>query len=115
MGRLTDDTTRLVAEIHAARGERGQLLRDLRQSMAEMKRAVAALQAGFHAAHADRAARQQRTLRGFVLGLRGTVADLRKAFANDLEGAHSAWVGAGVAATTGRGRRGTKWFGGESA
>jgi hypothetical protein len=114
MGRLTDDTTRLVAEIHAGRGERGQLLRDLRQSTAEMKRAVAAMQAGFHVAHADRARRQQRTLRGFVLGLRCTVAGLRNAFANDLTGAHSAWVGAGAAAATGHGRRGKKWFGGES-
>lgn len=115
MGRLTDDITRLVAEIHAGRGERGRLLRDLRQSTAEMKRAVGAMQAGFHAARADMAARQQRALRGFVLGLRGTVAGLRNSLANDLTGAHNAWVGAGAAATTGRGRRGTKWFSGESA
>lgn len=115
MGRLTDDITRLVAEIHAGHGERGRLLRDLRQSTAEMKGAVAAMQAGFRGAHGDMATRQQRMLRGFVAGLRGTVAGLRNGFANDLAGAHNAWVGAGAGATTGRGRRGTKWFGGESA
>jgi hypothetical protein len=38
--------TRLVGEIHAARGERGRLLRDLRGATIEMRRAVAALKKG---------------------------------------------------------------------
>lgn len=115
MGRLNDDMTRLVGEIHAGRGERGRLVRNLRQATAELKRTVTAMQAVFRAAHADTAARQQRRLREFVGGLRSAVASLRNGFANDLAGAHNAWVGGGAAATTGRGRRGTKWFGGESA
>lgn len=115
MGRLTDDITRLVGEIHAGRGERERLVQDLRHATAEMKRTVAAMQARFHAAHADTAARKRRWLREFVGGLRSTVTSLRNGFANDLSGAHNAWVGSGFAATPGRGRRSVKWFGGESA
>lgn len=115
MGRLTDDMTRLVGEIHAGRGERGRLVQDLRQATTDMKRTVAAMQARFHAAHADTAARQRRGFREFVGGLRSTVTSLRNGFANDLAGAHNAWLGSGVAATAGRGRGSVKWFGGESA
>ena len=49
MGRLTDDMTRLVGEIHAARDDRGWLLRDLRHATVEMKRAVAHLRSTFAA------------------------------------------------------------------
>ncbi|MEK7757024.1 MAG: hypothetical protein AAB385_07415 [Planctomycetota bacterium] len=42
MGRLTDDMTRLVGEIHAARDERGR-------ATAEMKRSVARLRSTFAA------------------------------------------------------------------
>ena len=89
MGRLTEDMTRLVGEIHAGRDERGRLTRDLKHATAEMKQAVAGMQAGFRSAHADMVRRQQRMLRGFASGLRGTVA--------------------------GRTRRGGKWFAGEHA
>ena len=47
MGRLTGDMTRLVGEIHAARGERGRFLRDLTHARVEMRRAVAALRKRF--------------------------------------------------------------------
>lgn len=49
MGRLTDDTTRLVGEILAARDERGRLTRDLKDWTAAMKRAVARLRGTFAA------------------------------------------------------------------
>jgi len=41
--------TRLVREIHAARDDRGRLMRDLKHATAEMKRAVAYLRSSFAA------------------------------------------------------------------
>ena len=113
MGRLTDDTTRLVGEIHAGRDERGRLMRDLKSATVEMKGAVGGMQAGFRSAHADMARRQRRMLHGFTAGLRGTVAGLRKGFADDLAGAHKVWAGAAAGAMAGRTRRGGKWFAGQ--
>ena len=49
MGRLADDMTRLVGEIHAARDGRGRLMRDLTHATVEMRRAVAHLRRGFAA------------------------------------------------------------------
>ena len=115
MARLTDDMTRLVGEIHVAHDDRRRLMRDLKHATVEMKRTVAGMQAGFRSAHADMVRSQQRMLRGFVSGLRDTVAGLRKTCADDLAGAHKAWAGAAAGAMAGRTRRGGKWFGGESA
>jgi len=107
--------TRLVGEIHAGRDERGRLTRDLKHATVEMKQAVAGMQARFRSAHDDMARSQQRMLRGFVSGLRATVAGVRKEFAAELAGARRAWFGTMTAAMPGRTRRGGKWFGGESA
>ena len=115
MGRLTDDMTRLVGEIHAGRNDRGRLVRDLKTATVEMKGAVAGMQAGFRSAHADMTRRQRRMLHGFTAGLRGTVAGLRKAFADDLAGAHKVWAGTAPGVMAGRTRRGGKWFAGENA
>ena len=115
MGRLTDDMTRLVGEIHAGRADRAGTIREVKRVTVEMKRAVAEMQAGFRSARADMVRRQRRMLQGFVSGLKGTVGGLRKGFGDDLAGAHRAWVGAGAAAMPGRARRVGKWFGGESA
>jgi len=49
MRRLTEEMTRLVGEIHAARDDRGRLMRDLKHATAEMKRAVAHLRSRFAA------------------------------------------------------------------
>ena len=49
MGRLTDDMTRLVGEICAARGDRGRLTQDLKHSAAAVKHAVASLRGAFAA------------------------------------------------------------------
>jgi hypothetical protein len=111
MGRLTDDMTRLVGEIHAGHDGRRRFMRDLKLTMAEM-------QAGFRSAHSDMARRQQRMLREFVSGLRAAVAGFRKEFAAELAGAHKAWFGAAAQAMPGRTRRGGKggrWFESESA
>ncbi len=80
-----------------------------------VKQAVAGMQSGFRLAHADMARRQQRMLGGFASSLRGTVAGLRKAFADDLAGAHRVWAGAAPGTMAGRTRRGGKWFAGENA
>ena len=108
MGRLTDDMTRLVGEIHMSHADRARKIRDLKHATVEML-------AGFRFAHADMARRQQPMLRDFVSGLRATVAGLRKEFAAELAGAHRAWFGTMTAAMPGRTRRGGKWFSGESA
>lgn len=93
MGRLTDDMTRLIGEIHAGRAERSRMIRDIRHATAEMKHAVADMQAGFRSARADMARTQRRMLHGFMVGLRSRVAFLRKEMADDLAGAHRLWVG----------------------
>jgi hypothetical protein len=49
VGRLTDDMTRLVGEIHAGRNDRGRLMQELTQAAAEVKRAVAGLRGTFAA------------------------------------------------------------------
>ena len=115
MGRLTDDMVRLVGEIHATREDRGRLMRSLTDATVEMKRVVAGMQGAFRSAHAETMRRQQRMLRGFVSGLRATVAAFRKAVADDLMGARKIWVGAAAAPIPGRAKRGAKWFSGESA
>ncbi len=108
MGRLTDDLTRLVGEIHTGRADRARTIRDLKHATAEM-------QTGFRSARADMARSQQRMLRDFVSGLRATVAGVRKEFAAENASAHRAWFGTMTAAMPGRTRRGGKWLGGESA
>lgn len=116
MGQLADDMTRLVGEIQVSRNDRGRLLRDLKHATVEMKRTVAGMQAGFRSHHAEIVRRQQRMLRGFVSGLRATVAGLRKGSADDLAGARKAWAGTVVAAAAaGRTRRGGRGLGSESA
>ena len=52
MGRLTDDMTRLVREIHAARDDRRRLTRDLEHAAAAVKHAVASLRGTFAGARA---------------------------------------------------------------
>jgi hypothetical protein len=115
MGRLTEDMTRLVAEINAERSERGRLIRDMKHSTNEMKRAVAHMMGRFHSAQAQMAREQRHSLRGFVSSLHNTVMGLRTDFANDLGGARAAFFGAAVA-PSGRGHsRRAKSFSGEAA
>lgn len=49
MGRLMDDMARLVGEIHAARDDRGRLVRNLKHAAAETRRAVAHVRRSFAA------------------------------------------------------------------
>ena len=91
MGQLTADMTRLVGEIHTARGERQRLIGATRQATVEMKRTLARMQGGFRTAHAEMARRQRRGLREFVSALEGRVAALRNGFSTDLAGARAVW------------------------
>ncbi len=75
--------------LDAARDGRGRLMRDIKHATVEMKQAVAGMQARFRSAHDDMARSQQRMLRGFVSGLRATVAGVRKEFAAELAGARA--------------------------
>ncbi len=102
MGRLTEDMARLAAEINTERSERARLIREVKHSTSEMKRAVAHLMGRFHTAHTQMARGQRQSLRGFVSGLHNTVTGLRTAFASDLAGARAAFFGT-AAAPSGRG------------
>ncbi len=103
MGRLTDDMTRLVGEIHMGHEERGRFVRDIKDN-------VAAMRATFRAANAERVRTVTERVR--------TVRQMLKETADEMAGAHKAWFGTMTAAMPGstrRGRRGGKFFGGESA
>ncbi len=115
MGRLTEDMTRLAAEINVERGERGRLIRDMKSSTKDMKHAVAHMMGSFHSAQAQMAREQRRNLRGFVSSLHNTVLALRTECAHDLAGARAAFFGTATAAS-GRGHaRRAKSFGGDAA
>lgn len=103
MGQMTADVTRLVGEIHAARGERERLNQALKQATVELKRTVGRMQVGFRTAHAEMARRQRRSLREFMSGLESRVGALRHAFRTELASAHAAWFGT-VAAPSSTGR-----------
>jgi hypothetical protein len=106
MGRLTEDMTRLVAEINTERSDRGRLMQEMRHSTAEMKRAVAHMKTRFHAAHKQMAREQRHSLKGFTSNLQNTVAGLRTAFSTDLAGARAAFFGSGIGhASHGHSRR----------
>lgn len=103
MGQLTADMTRLVGEIHTARGERQRLIGATRQATVEMRRTLARVQGGFRTAHAEMARRQRHGLREFVSGLKSRVAALRNGFSTDLAGARAVWCRTVVTASpTGR-------------
>jgi len=112
MGRLTDDMTRLVAEIQIGHGERERLVRDLKRGVQGHRREVARMMAGSRAAHLEMARRQRQMLRGFVSDLAGAVGGLRRGLATDLDGARKAWRGAATIGMAARGRRGAQTSGG---
>jgi hypothetical protein len=92
MGRLTEDATRLCAEIAALRDARLGFVQGLRDT-------VSTTQADLRSARAKmgKRARTERgvftsSLVGFAGHLAGLVAGLRQEFASDLAGAHSAWT-----------------------
>jgi hypothetical protein len=93
MVRLTEDMTRLAAEIFGHHTDRNRLMRDIKQVTAAMKRTVAQTMSHSHAARAVQTRGQQKRLRAFALNLRETIGGMRTSFAGDLAGAHVAWFG----------------------
>lgn len=105
MGHLTEDMTRLVAEIQVGRTERGRMMKELREATATMQRDVGHMMSDFHAAHKAMAQTQREHLRGFTAGLHRAVVTMRTEFANDLAGAHAAFFGTAAAPSGRHGRR----------
>jgi hypothetical protein len=93
MAHLTEDMTRLVAEIYGHHLDRNRLMRDVRHAAADLRRTVAQTVSGSRAARIARMSEQQKRLRGFALNLKETVGGMRAAFHDDLAGAHRAWFG----------------------
>ena len=91
------------ATFRAANVERVRTVRDIKDN-------VAAMRATFRAANAERVRTVTERVR--------TVRQMLKETADEMAGAHKAWFGTMTAAMPGstrRGRRGGKFFGGESA
>ena len=95
MGQMTDDMTRLNAEINIGRLDRDRLRRELAHSTGEMKRAVSQMTARVRSTHAHMAREQRERLHAFVSGLHDTVMSLRTGFVSELAGARAAFFGAG--------------------
>jgi hypothetical protein len=85
MGRLTEDATRLCAEIAGLHDARLGFVQGLRDTVSEML-------ANFRNAHSEMAKRAGAERDAFVGNLKGLVAGLRQDFAADLAGARSAWA-----------------------
>ena len=94
MGKITDDFIRLVGEIQGGHMDRRRMMGDLGHGVAELKREVMGMQAGFHAAHAEMSKSQKNALRDFADGIQSEVGGLLKGFAGDLAGARRVWGGA---------------------
>jgi hypothetical protein len=86
MGRFTDEMTRLCGEIVAMRGSRRTFVKDLTKN-------TAALRASFRRSHHEMARKSKAERRATISHLKKTVADMRHAFAADLEGARRVWAG----------------------
>lgn len=93
MGNLTDDLTRLRAEITTLRDNRSALRTALTRNILQLKGNVEDLRSGFRQAHAEMANAGHKTRVQFVTNLSQQVAGLLGAVAADLKGAREAWAG----------------------
>jgi hypothetical protein len=96
--------SRLCGEIAALRDSRAVLKRNLADATEGLHEEVSRLLTGFGAARAEMSKKTKAELEEGVLHvkdvvteLRQTVAGLRSAFLDDMEGAHRAWAGASSA------------------
>ena len=105
MGNLTDDLTRLRAEITTLRDHRNALRTALTQNILQLKGDVAELRSGFRQAHADMANSGRNSRATFVSDLSQQVAGLLGAVATDLKGAREAWIESSVTLSSGLNRR----------
>ena len=107
MGVLTIDMRRLRGQIDAAHGMRESLMQDLARGTRELKRGVGTMLTAFNASHLQMAKRTRADCATFLAGvdravnrIRGTVVNLRKEFASDLQGARHAWRGSNTTRRT---------------
>lgn len=107
MGVLTIDMRRLRGEIGVAHGMREAFMQDLARGTRELERGVSTMLTAFHASHLQMVKRTQADRSTFLAGveravdrIRGTVVNLRKEFASDLQGARHAWRGSSATRRT---------------
>jgi len=90
---LTDDMTRLCAEILALRKMRGNLMSEIQHDSKGRKKAVAKFCAHLGSARAALARRSKHDRVAFMNHLRRTVGAQRQEMRDDLAGARNAWAG----------------------
>jgi hypothetical protein len=106
MNNIATDMSRLCGEIAALRDSRAELRRNLAEATEGLHEEVSRLLTGFGEARAEMSKQTQAELHEVVLhvkdavtALQNTVAGLRGAFLEDMEGARRAWAGASSAST----------------
>lgn len=90
---LTEDMTRLCAEILALRKMRGSLMSEMQHDSKGRKQAVATFCAHLGSARAATARRSKHERVAFMNHLRRSVGAQRREMRDDLAGARSAWAG----------------------
>jgi hypothetical protein len=93
MGNLTDDMTRLCADIVSLRNARGTLMKEMAREAKDLEKSVSSMCAGFTKARKDMARKTGAERARFVSGLHKTVTRMKKEIHDDLAGAHRAWCG----------------------
>ena len=106
MNNIATDMSRLCGEIAALRDSRAALRRNLAEATEGLHEEVSRLLTGFGEARAEMSKQTKAELHEVVLHvkdavteLQNTVAGLRGAFLEDMEGARRAWAGASSAST----------------
>lgn len=90
---LTDDMTRLCAEIVAMRKGRGELLSELERGSRDRRQLVSGLCDQFGSARAGMAKRTKSDRQALLRNLRRTVHSARREMRSDLAGVRRAWTG----------------------
>ena len=93
MGNLTNDMTRLCADIVSLRRARTALKMNLAREAKDLEESVSSMRAGFSKARMSMARKAGAERARFVSGLHKTVTRMKKEVFDDLAGAHRAWCG----------------------
>ncbi|MBI4473655.1 MAG: hypothetical protein HY646_13390 [Acidobacteria bacterium] len=115
MDRLTNDMTRLRAEIGNLRAARVSLMKDVQNSAIRNRDAVEEMTKDFRRQHARMAKRSKSERLAFLSGvsrqvsaIRKDTAGLRDAFRADILGGHKAWIGTAAETSEAPQREGRK-------
>ena len=93
MGVLTEQVSRLCAEIRSLRGARQSLINGLVRCRKDRRNSLAEMRARFATAHAEMVRHTTTDRLAFLSGVRQTVASQRRDLRADLAGARCAWSG----------------------